>query len=190
MNEDILAELNKIQDSVLRIQTLLAPEPVAEPFWVQWPVGGSEPPKITDAFNAYRDYANKKHEGMDCDSYINATGQLAPVLAAQIGIVEYVSKRTDNPSYGYHIVIRHPWYGVTDRYRTLYAHMSRIDVSVGQPVERGQQIGVAGATGTQAVHLHFGVCDSKEGLKGYVRCKDCTALFTEGVVNPQSVLRL
>jgi murein DD-endopeptidase MepM/ murein hydrolase activator NlpD len=160
-----------------------------EPFWVAWPIGGSELPRITDKFNAPRGYANGEHEGVDCDSFMNATGKLANVLAAQDGIVEYISKRSDNPSYGTHIVIRHPWNGVGDRYRTLYAHLSSVLVSKGDTVKRGQTVGISGATGTNAVHLHFGVYDAQAGLKGYVRCRDCTALFPEGVIDPESVLR-
>lgn len=164
-------------------------QPSDEHFWASWPVGGGEAPRITDKFNAPRDYANKLHEGMDCDAYVNALSQLSPILAAQDGVVEYVSNRADNPSYGMHIVIRHPWNGVVDRYRTLYAHMSNVLVMRGDTVYRGQRIGTAGATGTSAVHLHFGVYDSQSGLKGYVRCKDCTGLFPEGVIDPESVLR-
>lgn len=160
-----------------------------EPFWVMWPIGGGEAPRITDRFNSPRDYANRKHEGTDCDAYINAIDRNAPVLAAQAGVVEYLSSRADYPSYGVHIVIRHPWAGVADRYRTLYAHLSSTSVVKGDTVARGQQIGVAGATGTSAIHLHFSVFDSTAGLKGYVRCKDCTGLFPEGVINPESVLR-
>lgn len=162
---------------------------VKEPFWVSWPVGGNETPRITDHFNAPRGYANGKHEGIDGDSYINATSELAPILAAQVGVVEYVSNRADNPSYGTHIVVRHPWNGVVDRYRTLYAHLSKALVTKGDTVLRGQQIGIAGNSGTTAVHLHFGVYDAQAGLKGYVRCKDCTALFPEGVIDPESVLK-
>lgn len=168
---------------------MFTPVEQQEPFWVSWPIGGTETARITDRFNAPRDYANKKHEGVDCDGYINATGQLAQVLAAQTGMVEYVSRRTDSPSYGQHVVIMHPWDGISGRYRTLYAHMSDIIVEPGLTVIRGQQIGVAGATGTGAIHLHLSVFDSRAGLKGYVRCRDCSGLFPEGVIDPESVLR-
>jgi murein DD-endopeptidase MepM/ murein hydrolase activator NlpD len=41
---------------------------------------------------------------------------------------------------------------------TTYLHLSRIDVAVGDLVERGQQIGLAGATGrVTGPHLHWGV---------------------------------
>ena len=41
---------------------------------------------------------------------------------------------------------------------TTYLHLSKIDVAVGQLVERGQQLGLAGATGrVTGPHLHWGV---------------------------------
>ena len=43
-------------------------------------------------------------------------------------------------------------------YWTYYAHLSRVDVAVGQAVTAGQQIGLSGNTGcTTAPHLHFQV---------------------------------
>ena len=41
---------------------------------------------------------------------------------------------------------------------TTYLHLSQIDVAVGEMVERGQQLGLAGATGrVTGAHLHWGV---------------------------------
>jgi len=41
---------------------------------------------------------------------------------------------------------------------TTYLHLSKIDVAVGDIVERGQEIGLAGATGrVTGAHLHWGV---------------------------------
>jgi len=41
---------------------------------------------------------------------------------------------------------------------SLYAHMSRIDVAVGDTVEQGQKLGEVGATGrVTGPHLHWSV---------------------------------
>ena len=55
--------------------------------------------------------------------------------------------------YGTHVVINHG-YG----YSTLYGHMSRANVRVGQRVKRGQLIGLVGSTGkSTGPHLHYEV---------------------------------
>jgi len=55
--------------------------------------------------------------------------------------------------YGSNVIIDHG-YG----YKTLYAHMSKIDVKLGDEVIKGQKIGEIGSTGTStAPHLHYEV---------------------------------
>ncbi len=75
---------------------------------------------------------------------------------------DYTIKAADNGvvvsagwagSYGNRIIIDHQ-----NGMRTLYAHLSQINVSVGQTVAAGQKIGVMGSTGNSTgVHLHFEV---------------------------------
>lgn len=63
--------------------------------------------------------------------------------------------RADNMAQGYgnHVVLDHG-YG----YETLYGHMSKLAVHVGQQVKRGQLIGYVGSTGlSTAPHVHYEV---------------------------------
>ncbi len=85
------------------------------------------------------------HEGIDIARPSNFT-----IKAADNGVV---SSAGAGGTYGNRIVITH-----NNGYQTLYAHLSKIDVKVGQTVERGSAIGVMGATGNSTgVHLHFEV---------------------------------
>ena len=63
--------------------------------------------------------------------------------------------RVQNKRYGYgnNVLIDHGF-----GYTTLYAHMSKIDVKVGDIVNKGERIGAIGSTGTStAPHLHYEV---------------------------------
>lgn len=98
-----------------------------------WPTGGI----ITQYFSWYH----------PADDIANSVG--TPVVAADSGRV--VSVLYESYGYGYHIIIDHG-----NGYRTLYGHLSRIDVSEGQNVGRGERIGLMGSTGrSTGSHLHF-----------------------------------
>jgi murein DD-endopeptidase MepM/ murein hydrolase activator NlpD len=85
------------------------------------------------------------HEGVD---YIAPEG--APVEAARGGIVTWAAPRG---TFGNAVMIAHGR-GV----RTLYAHLSRVDVRVGEHVASGVRIGLVGSTGrSTGPHLHFEV---------------------------------
>lgn len=86
------------------------------------------------------------HKGIDIDGYGRAG---APVVAAASGKVVFVARV--NYDYGWRVIIDHG-----DGWETLYAHLSRIDVSVGQSVQQGETIGGVGSTGySTGTHLHF-----------------------------------
>ena len=79
------------------------------------------------------------------------------IYATGDGIVKLVENK--KRGYGYHVVIDHG-YG----YNTLYGHMSKVKVSRGQKINRGEVIGNVGSTGTStAPHLHYEV--HKNGKK-------------------------
>jgi hypothetical protein len=74
-----------------------------------------------------------------------------PIQATGDGTIVRVEHKSTG--YGKNVIIDHG-YG----YKTLYGHMSRIDVKVGEKVKRGQQIGLVGNTGAStAPHCHYEV---------------------------------
>ena len=73
-----------------------------------------------------------------------------PVYSTARGIVEYAGKKGN---YGKLIIIQHN-YG----FKTLYGHLSKIKVKMGDFVEKGQLIGYSGNTGLiNGPHLHYEV---------------------------------
>jgi murein DD-endopeptidase MepM/ murein hydrolase activator NlpD len=105
-----------------------------------WPAPGA----ITSPFGGGR-----HHPGIDIDG---VTGD--PVTAAGTGTVVQAGPAPASYSgYGNVVMIDHGG-GIA----TLYAHLSRVDVAVGQVVQQGQQVGAIGATGfATGDHLHFEV---------------------------------
>ncbi len=89
--------------------------------------------------------ASSEHKGIDIGASMGA--QVIAAAAGKVTTVSYNSAR------GYFIVVEHG-----SGYVTLYQHLSRQDVRVGDMVKAGQQIGAVGETGiSTAPHLHFEV---------------------------------
>jgi murein DD-endopeptidase MepM/ murein hydrolase activator NlpD len=80
-----------------------------------------------------------------------------PVIASAAGTVIISKIGGWNGGYGNYIVIAHP-----NGTQTLYAHLSRNVVSVGERVEKGAHIGNIGNTGkSTGPHLHFEIRGAK-----------------------------
>ena len=87
----------------------------------------------------------RMHEGVDF-----AAGRGTPILATADGTVTHAGWSN---GYGNLIKIRHPL-----GFETRYAHLSSIEVGVGERVSRGERIGGMGTTGrSTGVHLHYEV---------------------------------
>lgn len=105
---------------------------------------------ITSQFGYRRDPVTGRlgafHEGLDIAARTGTT-----VRATADGTVT-IARRNGN--YGLFVEIKHGSYG----YRTRYAHNSRILVSVGQQVKKGEIIAHVGSTGkSTGPHLHYEV---------------------------------
>ncbi|CAM5697065.1 M23 family metallopeptidase OS=Streptomyces alboniger OX=132473 GN=CP975_19835 PE=4 SV=1 [Streptomyces alboniger] len=103
---------------------------------------------LTASFDQAGGMWQAKHSGQD---FAVPTG--TKVMAAHGGTVVKAGGNGagDGPAYGNAIVIKHG----SGTY-SQYAHLSRIDVRVGQIVKTGQRIALSGNTGnTTGPHLHF-----------------------------------
>lgn len=99
-----------------------------------WPASG----QISQGYRFY-------HKAIDIS---NRAG--GPILAADSGTI-IVAGWIDNSGYGNRVMIDHG-----NGYVTLYAHMSVVQVQVGQRVNRGDVLGQMGSTGrSTGTHLHF-----------------------------------
>jgi murein DD-endopeptidase MepM/ murein hydrolase activator NlpD len=87
----------------------------------------------------------EEHAGIDIAVPV---GQV--VRAAGGGVVLVAAP---DPVYGLHVLLQHP-----GDLRTMYGHLSRLTVAVGDTVPRGAVLGLSGNTGrSTAPHLHFEV---------------------------------
>lgn len=99
-----------------------------------WPAAG----RITQGYSFY-------HKAIDI---ANQGG--GPILAADAGVVT-AAGWPSSWGYGNRVVVDHG-----NGFETLYAHLSVIQVQVGQRVNRGDVLGQMGTTGrSTGVHLHF-----------------------------------
>jgi LysM repeat protein len=106
---------------------------------LSWPLHG----RITGDFGRRR--ARSHHEGIDIDG--EAGDQ---INAAAAGTVTHTGARG---KYGRMVLLDHG-----DGLATLYAHLSKIVVRIGDQIERGELIGTVGRSGNaRGTHLHFEV---------------------------------
>ncbi len=128
----------------LRVLTLPAP---AERQWTEFVAPDPYPDLLTSTFGRLRSFNGSAytyyHGGLD---FVGSP--MDPAYAAANGTVVFAGQLAVR---GNCIIISHGW-GVYSG----YAHLSEIDVAVGDTVEAGRKIGMVGATGrVSGPHLHF-----------------------------------
>jgi LysM repeat protein len=106
--------------------------------WI-WPAAGT----LTQYFKSW-------HKGLDIANHSGGN-----ILAADSGTV-ILAGWPDNSGYGNRVMVDHG-----NGYQTLYGHLSKIAVVVGQTVKRGDVLGQMGSTGrSTGTHLHFEIRSS------------------------------
>lgn len=132
-------------DEYLAKLALQGENPPSNATWVT-PVSGY---RLTSPFGMRQHPILKtytKHNGIDmaCDSG-------TPIYATRAGTVTVTSYQAGGA--GNYVSINH-----LDGFSSIYMHMTRYIVSVGQSVSQGQLIGYVGSTGlSTGPHLHFGI---------------------------------
>jgi peptidoglycan hydrolase-like protein with peptidoglycan-binding domain len=122
------------------VVTALRSPPPSCPISLAWPL---EVPVLGDSFGP-RDV--RFHTGIDLVAEAGT-----PVSVAAGGRVTYAGRLAGG--WGLLVTIAHD-----DGVRSMYAHLSQVDVKVGQLLEAGDLVGLVGATGdATGPHLHFEV---------------------------------
>ncbi len=110
---------------------------------------GLEWPLFGEVSSRYGQRGRKFHHGIDIRAKKGSQ-----ILAAGVGVVEFSG---DQHGYGHVVIIRH-----ANKLRTLYGHLSSIDVNVGDKVNHGTEIGSVGTSGNSSgPHLHFEIRNDK-----------------------------
>jgi len=120
-----------------------------------WPVNGYRTVTSPYGYRVHPIYGYKKfHKGID----ISGSGiKGKPILAAADGTVSIAKYNAGG--YGYYVMVNHGKNTDDGKYyATLYAHMTKYIVKVGQKVKKGQVLGYVGTTGASTgYHLHYEV---------------------------------
>ncbi len=116
---------------------------------------------ITYRYGSTQNGAREPHHGVE---FSNRSG--TPIHAAGDGVVQFAGPDIEavyspwRDFYGNVVVIRH-----ADEMYTLYAHLSKVDVQVGDEVKAGDLIGEVGQSGVATgSHLHFEVRKGGDGM--------------------------
>ena len=191
LQDEISTEIETIENELRKtIDPNLLPIPRAGV--LLWPVPEG---RLTQAYGrttfAIKNYKSQYHNGIDIGRFLGAE-----IVAAEDGVV-INSGNQDNycrgGAYGKFAVIKHD-NGLT----TLYGHMSRYLVTVGERVKRGEVIGYMGRTGwATGAHLHFTVFASqtlspaRAGFpEGTQASRSCGPMPVGGDIDPMKYIEI
>lgn len=144
------------------------------------------------------------HDGIDIANYCGA-----PILAAHAGVVIGAGRRVtgvsgwvgDVASYDARLDAKNLWGSLAltvviddgNEYQSIYVHMRRVDVKVGQVVRAGDVIGLEGSTGhSTGCHLHYSLYSPSDPTTFETYPEDVTRYLLPAAeiarINPLSVL--
>jgi len=106
---------------------------------------------VTQGYGVYNYslYGSSMHTGIDIAD--NSKPNIYPYKSGTVVKVVY-----GNTGYGYYVIVSHGKDANGNELQTLYAHLSSINVSVGQQVSGSTSLGRMGTTGlSTGIHLHF-----------------------------------
>ncbi|MEX2014091.1 MAG: peptidoglycan DD-metalloendopeptidase family protein [Parcubacteria group bacterium] len=93
----------------------------------------------------------RKSQGLHGNNGVDIAAPIGTSVRASATGKVIISRTGYNGGYGTYVVVSHD-----NGTQTLYAHMSKLNVSAGQSVSQGQIIGAVGSTGkSTGPHLHF-----------------------------------
>lgn len=137
--DHLLASLSEAKQAIIEHQEYLRVTPSI------WPTTST---RITSHYGIRKDPFTGRsgfHAGLDIGGKVND-----PIYATADGVVRTAGYDRTN---GNHIVIQHE-----NGIRTLYLHMNKLQVKVGDTVEKGDKIGTLGNSGrSTGAHLHYEV---------------------------------
>lgn len=127
--------------------------------------------KMTSSYgrrrNPFNRFNSHFHAGIDLAGSVGT-----PAIAAADGVVDFAGR---NGGYGNTVILEHK-----NGIKTIYAHLSRIKVKIGEKIRMGDVIGAVGRTGiATAAHLHFAVLKNGKFINPVIILQQTTKLIRE-----------
>ncbi len=114
-------------------------------------------------------YGEGRHPGIDFNISVGT-----PVIAVSDGRVDVIDEPDRRERYGggFYVRIFHGEVFHGENFYSNYMHLSKFFVESGQPLKRGQLIGLSGVDNGGYAHLHFGICKIGGSCQKYSQTYD------------------
>ena len=147
------------------------------------PNGWSSPVGAGNIITSPYGYRNGPFNGYEFHDGVDLSGGDTAIFAVRDGTVTSVVTGYGG-GWGNNISIDHGEVAGVGHIYSFYAHLASINVSAGDTVKAGQQIGVMGSTGASTgTHLHFGVYKVPPGVSD----KDGSTTYNPAEVLPSLI---